>query len=108
MCASTPTDAPFRLRALLVVQLAVTSTTDGFAAQLELERLRLQRAHVELDVQRERGLNLERENVNFYDNFTPIMVFTIAGTFLSAMIIGFGTWGLGAMAEATEVVEAAE
>ena len=47
------------------------------------------------------GLNLERENVNFYDNFTPIMVFTIAGTFLSAMIIGFGTWGLGAMAEAT-------
>ena len=62
MCASTPTDAPFRLRALLVVQLAVTSTTDGFAAQLELERLRLQRAHVELDVQRERGLNLERES----------------------------------------------
>lgn len=47
------------------------------------------------------GLNLERENVNFYDNFTPIMVFTIAGTFLSAMVIGFGTWGLGAMAEAT-------
>lgn len=47
------------------------------------------------------GLNLERENVNFYDNFTPIIVFTIAGTFLSAMIIGFGTWGLGAFAEAT-------
>jgi sodium/hydrogen exchanger-like protein 6/7 len=47
------------------------------------------------------GMNLERENVNFYDNLTPILVFTIAGTFLSAMIIGFGTWGLGVLAEET-------
>lgn len=47
------------------------------------------------------GLNLERENVDFWGNITPIVIFTVAGTFFSALIIGFGTWGLGALAEAT-------
>ena len=42
------------------------------------------------------GLNLKRENVDFYPNAMPIMLFTVFGTLVSGLAIGFGMWGIGA------------
>eukprot|EP01052_Picozoa_sp_SAG31_P034992 SAG31_NODE_4163_length_3520_cov_3.090032_2_plen_186_part_00 len=45
------------------------------------------------------GLNMKRESVDFTENFVAITLFTVMGTLLSGVVIGFAVWGTGRIAE---------
>lgn len=45
------------------------------------------------------GLNMKRESVDFGENFVAITLFTVMGTLVSGLVIGFSVWGVGRIAE---------